>query len=158
MARKVQLYKVQNQNKKNEKAFGKWYARVAARGTVTTRQLAKHIVDHGSPFTEDLVYGVIIAYIDCTREMLLQSHNVQLGNIGTFRGIVTGPGAVTIRDAGTLAPKYKFRVGFSATRSPEALTFPKNFLKAVTFEVSDIDPHNDHKEPIEDEIPDEDEP
>ena len=62
----------------------KVYAYAQVRETLTLNQLAKHISSHGSPYTRDVVQGVMIAAVDCIREQLLQGNKVQLGEMGAF--------------------------------------------------------------------------
>ena len=55
------LYEVyQNDIKDSESVmFGKWYARLKSIETLSTEKLAKHISEHGSVFTADVVEGVM---------------------------------------------------------------------------------------------------
>jgi len=46
--------------------------------------LAKHISEHGSVFTEDVVEGVMKKFKTCLLEMLLESKKVKINGLGTF--------------------------------------------------------------------------
>ena len=80
------LYEVyQNDIKDNESVmFGKWYARLKSIETLTLAKMAKHISEHGSVFTEDVVEGVMKKFKTCLLEMLLESKKVKIGGLGTF--------------------------------------------------------------------------
>ena len=80
------LYEVyQNQITDDENAMkGKWYARVKSIETMNTTKMAKHISEHGSVFTEDVVEGVMKKFKTCMVEQLLNSRKVKIDGLGTF--------------------------------------------------------------------------
>ena len=80
------LYEVyQNDIKDSESAmYGKWYARLKSIETLTTTKLAKHISEHGSVYTQDVVEGVMTKFKSCLVEMLLESKKVKISGLGTF--------------------------------------------------------------------------
>ena len=80
------LYEVyQNDIKDSESVmFGKWYARLKSIETLNTERLAKHISEHGSVFTADVVEGVMKKVKTCLLEMLLESKKVKIAGLGTF--------------------------------------------------------------------------
>ena len=80
------LYEVyQNDIKDSESVmFGKWYARLKSIETLSTERLAKHISEHGSVFTADVVEGVLKKVKTCLLEMLLESKKVKIAGLGTF--------------------------------------------------------------------------
>ena len=80
------LYEVyQNDIKDSESVmYGKWYARLKSIETMSTEKLAKHISEHGSVFTADVVEGVMKKVKNCLIEMLLESKKVKIAGLGTF--------------------------------------------------------------------------
>ena len=80
------LYEVyQNDIKDSESAmYGKWYARLKSIETLSLTKLAKHIAEHGSVFTQDVVEGVMVKFKTCLLEMLLESKKVKIAGLGTF--------------------------------------------------------------------------
>ena len=80
------LYEVyQNDIKDSESVmYGKWYARLKSIETMSMGKLAKHISEHGSVFTEDVVEGVMKKVKTCLVEMLLESKKVKIAGLGTF--------------------------------------------------------------------------
>lgn len=45
---------------------------------------ARHIQAHGSPFTRDVIIGVLTAAVDCLREQLVAGKKVNFGDMGAF--------------------------------------------------------------------------
>ena len=80
------LYEVyQNDIKDSESVmYGKWYARLKSIETLSIEKLAKHISEHGSVFTSDVVEGVMKKFKTCLLEMLLESKKVKVAGLGTF--------------------------------------------------------------------------
>ena len=80
------LYEVyQNDIKDSESVmFGRWYARLKSVETLSIEKLAKHISEHGSVFTADVVEGVMKKFKACLIEQLLDSKKVRVSGLGTF--------------------------------------------------------------------------
>ena len=80
------LYEVyQNDIKDSESVmYGKWYARLKSIETLSIEKLAKHISEHGSVFTADVVEGVMKKFKNCLLESLLESKKVKVNGLGTF--------------------------------------------------------------------------
>ena len=80
------LYEIyQNDIKDSESVmYGKWYARLKSIETLSIEKLAKHISEHGSVFTADVVEGVMKKFKTCLLEMLLESKKVKVTGLGTF--------------------------------------------------------------------------
>ena len=73
----------QNKNAKSS-IKGKWFAHSKSVETMNTRKLAKHISEHGSVYTTDVVFGVLEKFRSCLVEMLLESKRVKIDGLGTF--------------------------------------------------------------------------
>ena len=80
------LYEVYKNDIKDSESvmYGKWYARLKSIETMNMTKLAKHISEHGSVFTEDVVEGVMKKFKSCLLEMLLESKKVKVSGLGTF--------------------------------------------------------------------------
>jgi len=80
------LYEVYKNDIKDSESvmYGKWYARLKSIETMPMAKLAKHISEHGSVFTEDVVEGVMKKFKTCLLEMLLESKKVKINGLGTF--------------------------------------------------------------------------
>ena len=57
------LYEVKQNQIDRSAAFGKWFAYVKSLETLNTRKLAKHISEHGSVYTQDVVFGVLEKFL-----------------------------------------------------------------------------------------------
>ncbi len=68
----------------NPKTHGKYYGRVVHTETMSTDEFARHISEHGSPFTRSVILGVLAAACDCLVELVKDSKKVRLGDLGTF--------------------------------------------------------------------------
>ena len=53
------IYDVYQNKNEDSSAFGKYYGRIVHTETLNTRKLAKHIAEHGSVYTQDVVEGVL---------------------------------------------------------------------------------------------------
>ena len=80
------LYEVYKNDIKDSESvmYGKWYARLKSIETLNMTKLAKHISEHGSVYTEDVVEGVLKKFKICLIEMLLDSKKVKIAGLGTF--------------------------------------------------------------------------
>ena len=61
-----------------------YFAQAVTLETLSLRDMAKHITSHGSPFTADVVIGVLEAFRSCLIEQLLESKKVKVQGLGTF--------------------------------------------------------------------------
>ena len=75
------IYKVKNQR---SSVYGRYFGRVVNTETINTEGLAQHIAEHGSPYTEDIVEGVLKKAEKCILELLLDSKKVKLDGLGTL--------------------------------------------------------------------------
>ena len=80
------LYEVYKNDIKDSESvmYGKYYARLKSIETLNMTKLARHISEHGSVFTEDVVEGVMKKFKSCLLEMLLESKKVKVAGLGTF--------------------------------------------------------------------------
>lgn len=85
-------------NKKN-KSYNKYFQRVLITETLSTNEFAKHIASHGSPYTRDVIHGVLMAACDCLVELTLDSKAVRLSDLGIFKMATHAEGADDAKDA-----------------------------------------------------------
>lgn len=85
----------QNKNKKSL-AFGKWYAFPVVEETMDLAELAKHMEERNTGFTEAMCLGMMTAMVKCIKEQLLAGKNVKIDNLAIFSvGIRNKEGAKT---------------------------------------------------------------
>lgn len=73
-----------NNNKKNVKAYGKYYAKPHISETVDLDELADHMHGHNSPFSAGTIKGILIDAVTHIKELLLMGKNVKLDNLAIF--------------------------------------------------------------------------
>lgn len=76
----------------------KIYARSQYDQIVTLDKLAEHIQEHGSPFTHDVITGVISAMVDCLYEQLVAGNRVELSKFGAFQASIHSEGVTNPED------------------------------------------------------------
>ena len=83
---KLNFYKNKIQGHKN---FGKVYARAKNNEPIEIDELAKHIAQHGSPYTKDVILGVLSKIATCIRELVLNGTPVKIADLCIFTPAVT---------------------------------------------------------------------
>lgn len=76
----------------------KIYARAQYNEIIDLPALARHIQEHGSPFTRDVIQGVLSAAVDCLREQLVAGNKVDFGDLGSFYVTLRGEGVDNAED------------------------------------------------------------
>ena len=79
-----------NPSEKNSEM--KVYANAQSTEVIDIQKLAKHIQMHGSPYTRDIIVGVLTKAVDCIREQLLEGKKVNLGEMGSFYCTISSVG------------------------------------------------------------------
>ena len=87
----IRYKKVQNTNSKSAQ-YKKWYIHSVVDDTLNTEDLAKHMANHNSPYSNGVISGVLKDMIKCIKELLLESKNVKLDDLAIFSvGIKSNP-------------------------------------------------------------------
>ena len=144
------LYEVKQNQIDRSAAYGKWFAYVKSLETLNTRKLAKHISEHGSVYTQDVVFGVLEKFRSCLLEMLLDSKKVKIDGLGTFFTTIEN-------QKGGSATKEKFNVNthlkalhirFLPEQEQEMNISSREFLKQAEFiNVESLLKKDDENEP-----------
>ena len=95
----------------------KTYGSIIYRGTVTLDDLAEHIMQHGTVFTEDVVVGLITRLKNCMVELLSDGWKVKLDGIGTLYPKVTSAGTASADDYTPESNVRRLGVAFVADQS-----------------------------------------
>jgi predicted histone-like DNA-binding protein len=114
---KVLIKKYQYNNEKNETAHRKWFGRVVHMETVDLDGMCRHMITHGTIFTEDVVVGVVKKFVSCIQELLLESKKVKLDGIGTFYLACKSLGVDDVDDYVPRKHITNLKVRFSGDRS-----------------------------------------
>ena len=119
----------------NWQANAAYYAKAVSLETLSQRDMAKHITSHGSPYTVDVVMGVLEAYRNCLIEQLLESKKVKIDGLGTFYVTIAnkegGEKDLSKFNISTIAQGLRLR--FLPDASQEENLSSKEFLKKAKF-------------------------
>ena len=72
------IYDVYKNTNEDSPSHGNFFGRIVHLETLNTRKLARHISEHGSVYTQDVVEGVLTKAEACIVEMLLESKKIKL--------------------------------------------------------------------------------
>ena len=86
------------ENSESEQA-GKLYARVSYKQAMDIHDMAPHMAEHNTAFSEGLIVGVLTDFVKCTREMVLSGNTVKVGNLAIFKATVEANALDTLYDA-----------------------------------------------------------
>ena len=124
----------QNKNNKSQ-VFGRWFAHSKSIETLNTRKLAKHISEHGSVYTQDVVFGVLEKFRSCLVEMLLESKRVKIDGLGTFfTTLENEPGGALKKEEFNVGKNLKaLHIRFMPEQEQEMNISSREFLKKAEF-------------------------
>ena len=80
--------------------FNKWYPQVHTIAMMSIDELAKHMAEHNTPYSEGCIKGVIADMVGCIRELTLQGYSVKLDNLAIFKLSVEGNGQPALYQGG----------------------------------------------------------
>lgn len=78
------IYDIYRNVKSGSVSEGRYFGRVLQTETLNTAKLARHIAEHGSPYTQDVVEGVLRKAESCILELILDSKKIKIDGLGTF--------------------------------------------------------------------------
>lgn len=91
-----------NNNKKNEKAYGKYYAKPKPGETKGIDYLAEFLHNSNTPFSAGAIKGILTDAVKSIKQILLLGYNVKLDNLAIFSiGIKNKEGAATEEEFST---------------------------------------------------------
>jgi hypothetical protein len=95
----IELYLTKvTENSESEQA-GKLYARVSYKQTMDLHDMAHHMAEHNTAFSEGLIVGVLTDFVKCVREMVLNGNTVKVGNLAIFKATVEANALEALYDA-----------------------------------------------------------
>ena len=95
----IELYLSKVKESSETEQAGKYYARVSYKQTMTIQDMAHHMAEHNTIFSEGSILGVLTDFIRCVREMVLNGNTVKLDNLAIFKATVEANGLETLYDA-----------------------------------------------------------
>ena len=82
-------------------AYGKYYPRVSYKQTLNIHEMAKHMSEHNTPFSEGTIEGILRDFVKCTREQTLMGNTVKVDDLAIFKVSVIGNGCAKLYDPET---------------------------------------------------------
>ena len=93
------FYRKYKNTNTTSKAYGKWFGRAVTMGkTVTLEDLAEHMAQHNSPYSEGVIKGVLTDMVNCIRELVLEGKSVKIPNLCIFSAGIKTTGADKAED------------------------------------------------------------
>ena len=93
----IELYLSQNNND-SSKAYGKYYPRVSYKQTMNIHDMAKHMAEHNTPFSEGTIEGILRDFVKCTRAQTLLGNTVKVDDLAIFKVSAIGNGCAVLYD------------------------------------------------------------
>ena len=77
----IELYLTRNNNETSE-AYGKYYPRVSYKQTLNIHNMAKHMAEHNTPFSEGTIEGIMRDFVTTT--FLVYHKNIYQKKLGYY--------------------------------------------------------------------------
>ena len=129
------IYDIYRNVKSGSISEGRYFGRILQTETLNTAKLARHIAEHGSPYTQDVVEGVLRKAESCILELILDSKKIKIDGLGTF--YITGEnqkhGTISIAK---FNPKTSFKglhIRFLPDQATEANLSSRSVLNQASF-------------------------
>ena len=95
----IELYLTKvTENSEREQA-GKTYARVDYKETLSVQDMARHMAEHNTAFSEGSITGILIDFVKCIREQVLNGNTVKIDNLAIFKATVEANALEVLYDA-----------------------------------------------------------
>ena len=95
----IELYLTKvTENSEREQA-GKTYARVDYKETLNVQDMARHMAEHNTAFSEGSITGILIDFVKCIREQVLNGNTVKIDNLAIFKATVEANPLEVLYDA-----------------------------------------------------------
>ena len=95
----IELYLSKVTESSETETAGKLYGRVSYKQSMDLHDMAHHMAEHNTAFSEGLIVGVLTDFVKCTREMVLNGNTVKVGNLAIFKATVESNGLEVLYDA-----------------------------------------------------------
>ena len=97
----IELYLSKVTETSESEQAGKTYARVDYKQTLDISDMARHMADHNTSFSEGSILGVLTDFVKCIREQVLMGNTVKIKNLAIFKATVEANGLDVLYDATT---------------------------------------------------------
>ena len=97
----IELYLSKVDESSETEQAGKLYARVSYKQTLSVQDMAHHMSEHNTLFSEGSITGILIDFVKCVREQILMGNTVKVDNLAIFKATVEANPLETLYDAET---------------------------------------------------------
>ena len=97
----IELYLSKVSETSQSELAGKIYARVDYKQELSVQDMAQHMAEHNTAFSEGTITGILIDFVKCIREQVLMGNTVKINNLAIFKATVEGNALDTLYDAQT---------------------------------------------------------
>ena len=97
----IELYLSKVTETSESEQAGQLYARVSYKETLTVQDMAHHMSEHNTLFSEGSITGILIDFVKCVREQVLMGNTVKIDNLAIFKATVEANGLETMYDPDT---------------------------------------------------------
>ena len=95
----IELYLSKVTESSESEQAGKLYARVSYKQTLSVQDMAHHMAEHDTMFSEGSITGILIDFVKCVREQVLMGNTVKIDNLAIFKATVEANGLDVLYDA-----------------------------------------------------------
>ena len=95
----IELYLSKVTETSETEQAGKLYARVSYKQTMGVQEMARHMSEHNTLFSEGSITGILIDFVKCVREQVLMGNTVKIDNLAIFKATVEANALDTLYDA-----------------------------------------------------------
>ena len=95
----IELYLSKVTETSETETAGKIYARVDYKEAMTISDMAHHMAEHNTAFSEGLIVGVLTDFVRCVREQVLNGNTVKIANLAIFKATVEANALEVLYDA-----------------------------------------------------------
>ena len=95
----IELYLSKVTETSESEQAGKLYARVDYKQSLSVQDMARHMAEHNTAFSEGLITGILIDFVKCVREQVLNGNTVKIDNLAIFKATVEANALETLYDA-----------------------------------------------------------
>ena len=85
----VELYLIKETRQTSEH-MGDYYPRVSYKQTLGIHDMAVHMAEHNTPFSEGTIEGILRDFVKCVREQTLNGNTVKIDNLAIFKCSLQG--------------------------------------------------------------------
>ena len=97
----IELYLSKVTETSETEQAGKLYARVSYKQNMSVQDMARHMAEHNTLFSEGSILGVLTDFVKCVREQVLNGNTVKIDNLAIFKATVEANALETLYDAET---------------------------------------------------------